>query len=79
MCYPADHYDGVFIPNWAMWFVAELKEYAPFPTRRQLGLRKKIEKLIPSLEQYENSDGLLEKLRAGSSSNGQKPTSSCKT
>ena len=24
MCYPADHYDGVFIPNWAMWFVLEL-------------------------------------------------------
>ena len=27
MCYPADHYDGVFIPNWAMWFVLELEEY----------------------------------------------------
>jgi alpha-L-rhamnosidase len=21
MCYPSDHYDKVFIPNWAMWFV----------------------------------------------------------
>ena len=28
MCYPADHNDGVFIPNWAMWFVVELEEYA---------------------------------------------------
>ena len=27
MCYPADHYDGNFIPNWAMWFVLELEEY----------------------------------------------------
>ena len=64
MCYPADHYDGVFIPNWAMWFVAELKEYArrsPDQTTIK-GLRKKIEKLMAFFEQYENSDGLLEKL-----------------
>ncbi len=27
MCYPADHNDGVFIPNWALWFVVELEEY----------------------------------------------------
>lgn len=26
--HPADHDDGVFIPNWAMWFVVELEEYA---------------------------------------------------
>ena len=23
----SDHYDGVFIPNWAMWFVVQLEEY----------------------------------------------------
>jgi alpha-L-rhamnosidase len=27
MCYPADHIDGNFIPNWAMWYVLELEEY----------------------------------------------------
>ena len=27
MCYPADQYDGNFIPNWAMWFVIELGDY----------------------------------------------------
>ena len=27
MCYPADHYNGNFIPNWAMWLVLELEEY----------------------------------------------------
>ena len=26
MCYPSDHNDGVFIPNWAMWFVVQLKD-----------------------------------------------------
>ncbi|MBI5094682.1 MAG: hypothetical protein HZB26_19880 [Candidatus Hydrogenedentes bacterium] len=27
MCYPSDHNDGVFIPNWALWFVVQLDEY----------------------------------------------------
>ncbi len=64
MCYPSDHYDGVYIPNWAMWFVAELKEYAKrSPDQSTVkGLRKKIEKLLAFFEKYENSDGLLEKL-----------------
>ncbi|MFQ8805719.1 MAG: hypothetical protein ACLR8Y_12280 [Alistipes indistinctus] len=26
MCYPSDHVNGNFIPNWAMWFVIELEE-----------------------------------------------------
>ncbi|MBR5760271.1 MAG: hypothetical protein IKX88_16920, partial [Thermoguttaceae bacterium] len=64
MCYPSDHYDGVYIPNWAMWFVAELQEYARRSPDHSVvkGLRKKIEKLLAFFEKYENSDGLLEKL-----------------
>lgn len=64
MCYPADHYDGIYIPNWAMWFVAELQEYAKrSPDQSTVrGLKKKIEKLFAFFEQYENADGLLEKL-----------------
>lgn len=64
MCYPADHNDGIYIPNWAMWFVAQLKEYAKrSPDQSTVkGLRKKIEKLFAFFEKYENSDGLLEKL-----------------
>lgn len=27
MCYPSDHTDGTFIPNWAMWYALELAEY----------------------------------------------------
>lgn len=26
MCYPADVDGGGFIPNWAMWFILELKD-----------------------------------------------------
>ena len=64
MCYPSDHYDGVYIPNWAMWFVMELGEFASRAQNPWLvkGMRKKIEKLMAFFEKYENSDGLLEKL-----------------
>lgn len=64
MCYPSDHNDGVFIPNWAMWFVVELQEYAARSGDRQLvsALQPRVRKLLDFLKQYENSDGLLEKL-----------------
>ena len=64
MCYPADHYDGVFIPNWAMWFVLQLEEYAGRSGDRRLveSLRPRVMHLLDYLRRYENSDGLLEKL-----------------
>jgi alpha-L-rhamnosidase len=64
MCYPADHYDGVYIPNWAMWFVVELEEYLARSGDRAIvdALRPKVFKLLEFLKKYENSDGLLEKL-----------------
>jgi alpha-L-rhamnosidase len=64
MCYPSDHYDGVFIPNWAMWFVVQLEEYAVRSGDRELvdALRPRVLKLLDFFEKYENADGLLEKL-----------------
>ena len=64
MCYASDHYDGVFIPNWAMWFVLELEEYAARSGDRELvdALRPRVIKLLEFFTQYENADGLLEKL-----------------
>jgi alpha-L-rhamnosidase len=64
MCYPADHYDGVFIPNWAMWFVLQLAEYADRSGDRELveALRPRVLKLLEFFRKYENEDGLLEKL-----------------
>jgi len=64
MCYPADHNDGVFIPNWALWFVVELEEYAARAGERAIvaGLRTKVLRLMEFFQQYENEDGLLEKL-----------------
>ena len=64
MCYPSDHYDGVYIPNWAMWYVVELEEYLRRSGDRELIDRAKdrVYALLGFLKKYENNDGLLEKL-----------------
>ena len=64
MCYPADHNDGVFIPNWAMWFVIQLPEYLSRTNDRALvdALKPKVLKLLKYFEPFENESGLLEKL-----------------
>ena len=65
MCYPSDHPNGNYIPNWAMWLVIQLDEYV-----RERGgdramvdrFRPRLVKLIEFLKRYRNSDGLLERL-----------------
>jgi alpha-L-rhamnosidase len=66
MCYPADHNDGVFIPNWALWFVVQLGEYLERSGDRELvdALRPKVMKLLDYFRKFQNSDGLLEKLES---------------
>ena len=65
MCWPSDHPTGGFIPNWAMWFVIELEEYArlrdgdPALVER---LRPRVIKLLDHLRTFANEDGLLENL-----------------
>lgn len=64
MCYPSDHPDGNFIPNWAMWFVLELEEYHQRSGDQALVQRAKprVYALIDFFKQYLNADGLLERL-----------------
>ncbi len=64
MCYPADHYDGAFIPNWAMWFVIELSDYQRRSGDVEMAqkLRKKVYELVDYFVPFENELGLLEKL-----------------
>ena len=64
MCYPSDHNNGNFIPNWAMWFVIELDEYLQRSGDRAMvdALKPRLVKLIGYLKTFRNSDGLLEKL-----------------
>lgn len=64
MCYPADHNDGVFIPNWALWFIIQIDDYAERGGDPKLvsQLKPRIEKLLEYFAKFENQDGLLEKL-----------------
>jgi alpha-L-rhamnosidase len=64
MCYPADHNDGVFIPNWAMWFIIQIDDYAQRGGDPALvaSLQPRIAKLLDYFTKFENEDGLLEKL-----------------
>lgn len=62
MCYPADLWNGDFIPNWAMWFILELKDYKLRTKDSNLIylFKEKIYCLLDWFKKYENSDGLLE-------------------
>lgn len=64
MCYPADHNDGNFIPNWAMWFVLELEEYQKRSGDDSLiqQVKERVYALLQYFERFENEYGLLEKL-----------------
>ncbi len=64
MCYPADHNDGVFIPNWSLWFVLELQEYLARSGDRATveSLRPRVLALLKYFAKFRNEDGLLEKL-----------------
>lgn len=65
MCYPADHYDGVFIPNWAMWLVLELNDYRMRSGDAELPARfeKKVSDLLAYFKRFENEDELLVNLK----------------
>jgi len=64
MCYPADHNDGVFIPNWCMWLVLELEDYLARGGKLSLvqAFRGKVYGFLRYLEPFHNEQGLLEDL-----------------
>ncbi len=64
MCWPSEHNDGNFIPNWSMWFVLELEQYYLRTNDSNLieKAKNKVLNLLAYFEKYQNSDGLLEKL-----------------
>ncbi len=69
MCYPSDpepYKDGTnkFIPQWNMWYIIEVADYLTErnPSADRELFRESIEKLMAFFKQYENEDGLLEKL-----------------
>lgn len=64
MCYPSDHNDQNYIPNWAMWYVLELADYVKRTGDRSLAdaARNRVYDLIRFFQPYRNEFGLLEKL-----------------
>lgn len=64
MCYPADHRNGNYIPNFAMWFVLELEEYLNRTGDRATvdRARERVYGVVDYFKKYLNEDGLLEKL-----------------
>lgn len=66
MCYPSDHRDGKFIPNWAMWYVVELEEYLERTGDRELvdAAKGKMYALLAYFRRFENEFGLLENLES---------------
>lgn len=66
MCYPADHNNGQFIPNWALWFVLELEEYLGRSNDQRIvdAARPRVTRLFEYFKRFRNSDGLLEKLES---------------
>ncbi|MBQ8396812.1 MAG: hypothetical protein IJX53_01270 [Clostridia bacterium] len=63
MCYPGDP-NGEYIPQWAMWYVLELEQYLNHraPDADRARFKPLIDALMAWFAQYENEDGLLEKL-----------------
>lgn len=66
MCYPSDHYDRTYIPNWAMWYAVELCEYFDRTGDREFvdSTKGRMYDLIKFFGKYENEYGLLENLES---------------
>ena len=64
MCYPADHPNGTYIPNWSMWYILELQDYVARTGDEEMKTlsKQKVRELISFFEKYENEYGLLENL-----------------
>jgi alpha-L-rhamnosidase len=64
MCYPGDHINKSYIPNWSMWFILELANYLDRTGDRETVdlLRPRVDGLLKFYAQYLNADGALENL-----------------
>ncbi len=67
MCYPSVqlfHLGDKYIPQWAMWYIIEVDEYINKRGHKDAGelFRDSLYGLLGFFREYENGDGLLEKL-----------------
>ena len=66
MCYPGDHLNGEFIPNWALWLILEVEEFLQRSGDRAFvdAMRPRLEGIIAYLDNFSDADGLLRELRS---------------
>lgn len=67
MCYPADHLDGVCIPNWGLWLILEIYEYSKRNNDMVIikAFEKKIRGIIDFHIALENKQHLLTHIPEG--------------
>lgn len=65
MCYPADHYNENFTPNWSLWFLIQLEDYLSRSGDEEMveAFRPRVLKLLEYFKPFQNEYGLLEKLK----------------
>jgi len=65
-CFPSEHSSKLYIPNWAMWLVVELKDYLTRTGDRELidVAKERVYKLVKFFDKYVNEYGLLENLES---------------
>lgn len=66
MCYPGEHPDGTFIPNWSLWYILEVYDY--YKRNKDVEIleksKVKIKGLLDYFSKFENELGLLENLES---------------
>lgn len=62
MCYPADHLDGLYIANWALWLILELYEFQMRSPRSKIvcSMKERVDGILRFMKDFENEEGLLE-------------------
>ncbi|HMM00065.1 MAG TPA: hypothetical protein PKC96_01825 [Bacilli bacterium] len=65
MCYPGEFPDGVFIPNWSLFYILELAKYLQYTGDEKLvkASLDNVEHLLEYFQRLENELGLLENLQ----------------
>lgn len=65
-CFPSEHLSKEYIPNWAMWYIIELKDYLSRTGDIEFinMAKEKVYKLIRFFDKYLNEYGLLEDLES---------------
>lgn len=66
MCFPGEHVNGRYIPNWAMWFVIELWDRVKRCGDTELAelAKEKVYGILHFFDKYKNEYGLLEDLES---------------